>query len=49
MDIYEDDEYCVWKYRYTKEEVEKIIFRYLGHYEYGYPINKLTRWYYNNK
>jgi len=45
----EDDEYCVWEYQYTKEDVEKIVFRYIGHYEYGYSIKELTRWYYNNK
>ena len=49
MDIYEDDEYCVWEYQYTKEDIEKNIFRYIGHYEYGYSMKELTKWYLNNK
>ena len=45
----EDDEYYVWEYQYTKEDIEKIIFRYIGHYEYNYSIKELTKWYLNNK
>jgi len=43
------DEYDVWEYEYTKEDVEKIIFRYLAHYKYGYPMNRIFKWYLKNK
>jgi len=43
------DEYDIWQYHYTKEDIEKIIFRYLGYYEYGYKMNPLTYWYHKNK
>jgi len=44
-----EEENNIWQYQYTKEDIEKIVFRYLGCYEYGYPMNKLTYWYHKNK
>ena len=43
------DDYSVWQYHYTKDDIEKIVFRYLGYYEYGYQMNPLTYWYHRNK
>ena len=49
MGVFEDDRHCVWRYKYTKEEVKKNIFRYIGYYEHCFSMKELTRWFYNYK